>query len=603
MIVYGDQEEVVSLDVLRAVLVSRLSSIEQAPDHSTRLEALRTILIACGQIEQAAHDYLNSILPGGANQGVPAELTPFHTATLAVARVFCFVCSNPNSRSNADLIPLLDDIRSQVLEQSLPPGAKSLVAKLPEGFALYALYPEQYIGAAQRWLDDHQASDKVAVIGIRSIGTTLAALVAAVLAAKRVEAACFSVRPAGHPFSRTLSIEQGLLSGVSHVLVVDEGPGLSGSSMSAVSRAAQAAGIPEDRIAFLPGHGGLPGGAGSDEVLETWIRAKRYPASSLDSDPLVEGRPLSELLQGRLMQAIGAHDLPTIEWAGSGLWRQYAYMEQANWPAVCSAFERPTYLCKDSGGTTYAWEFMGLALLASGFTQAEQAVEQISARAEKGWCFEPVAVSHGFVCVQWPTGSRLAPSDASPTVGAQLGRYIADASASVFTEDNWAAAHHRLAELLYWNTWEVMGEAAADRAKRLFVAPRFDPAIPCHGDGRMAPHRWCMVEGRLQKVNASAAWYDHTAVGKQPVSWDLAGACVEWRLDEHARSAMIHGYHDAGGRPMPHEAAIFYQAAYLAFKMGQARISWDMLTNDPGEQARLWQAFSGYKDILVGLLA
>src|SRR4051812_26803993 len=53
--------------------------------------------------------------------------------------------------------------------------ADSLLVREPEGFAFYAVYPELYEMAARR-LDP---SPKRLVIGVRSIGTTLGAVVAA----------------------------------------------------------------------------------------------------------------------------------------------------------------------------------------------------------------------------------------------------------------------------------------------------------------------------------------------------------------------------------------------------------------------------------------
>ena len=81
------------------------------------------------------------------------------------------------------------------------------------------------------------------MIGIRSIGTSLAAVVAA--AGKGETSA--SVRPGGHPFARTLSIGVRMTGkllvaadakGTRRPLfaVVDEGPGLSGELAAACTR-------------------------------------------------------------------------------------------------------------------------------------------------------------------------------------------------------------------------------------------------------------------------------------------------------------------------------------------------------------------------------
>ena len=101
---------------------------------------------------------------------------------------------------------------------------------VPEGFAYYALDPELYRMAALRFAAE-AALHRVAVIGIRSIGAPLSAVVEAELraraAAKRNRG---TVRPHGHPWDRRLRIASGLerawraWDGV--FAVVDEGPGV-----------------------------------------------------------------------------------------------------------------------------------------------------------------------------------------------------------------------------------------------------------------------------------------------------------------------------------------------------------------------------------------
>src|SRR5205085_4840116 len=103
----------------------------------------------------------------------------------------------------------------------------------PEGFCFYALHPLDYADLALQI----PLSDKpIAVIGIRSIGTTLSAVVAAALwqavPSRKVERA--TVRPSGHPYDRktvlsgdTLFFVQRNRQENSTFLIVDEGPGLS----------------------------------------------------------------------------------------------------------------------------------------------------------------------------------------------------------------------------------------------------------------------------------------------------------------------------------------------------------------------------------------
>src|SRR3982751_1544931 len=119
--------------------------------------------------------------------------------------------------------------------------------KTPEGFAFYALYPEAYIEAARKLT----LCSPPQVIGIRSIGTTLAAAVAAALDASSF----ITVRPFGNPFARSIvlepEIERELLGGHFHYVIVDEGPGESGSSFGAVADWLQERGVALDRNAFF----------------------------------------------------------------------------------------------------------------------------------------------------------------------------------------------------------------------------------------------------------------------------------------------------------------------------------------------------------------
>src|SRR5205823_335230 len=71
--------------------------------------------------------------------------------------------------------------------------------KVAEGYAFYAVYPETYAAAAAR----ASLPPEVRIIGIRSIGTSLAAMVAAGAGARALP---ISVRPVGHPFDRRLAL-------------------------------------------------------------------------------------------------------------------------------------------------------------------------------------------------------------------------------------------------------------------------------------------------------------------------------------------------------------------------------------------------------------
>src|SRR5947208_929491 len=68
----------------------------------------------------------------------------------------------------------------------------------------------------------------------------------------------FTLRPGGHPFDRQLDVSAELAEEWrspkdAQFLVVDEGPGLSGSSFASVAGALRRVGIEDRRIVLMPG--------------------------------------------------------------------------------------------------------------------------------------------------------------------------------------------------------------------------------------------------------------------------------------------------------------------------------------------------------------
>ena len=123
--------------------------------------------------------------------------------------------------------------------------------RTPEGYAFYAVYPQAYAEAAA----SHTWGGRPLVIGLRSIGTSLAAVAAAATGGDAI-----SIRPAGPPFRREARVSerlrQRLAAHAGPFALVDEGPGLSGSSFGCVADLLESLGVASDRIVFMPSHAG-----------------------------------------------------------------------------------------------------------------------------------------------------------------------------------------------------------------------------------------------------------------------------------------------------------------------------------------------------------
>lgn len=549
MIVYGDPTFSRPLNRLLAESLPPLTD----PGEGDWLDASRGLLIRLGQVEQAAEDAcdLARELLGRIRAATDAAAAAFHAAWAG--------------RANAEAT--WRDARTSAAElatRAMVP-AVPVRMKVPEGFAFYTLFPEQYAAAARRWAARHaadRAGSSVAVIGVRSIGTCLSALVQAALRAEGWNVHRLTVRPIGHPFERRVDLSREQLRGAKFAIVGDEGPGASGSSMAAVARAAVDAGIDPAQISFFPGHGGEPGPNASDEVRAWWRQIERYvvPMNELRWD----GLSLVEHLAERTHSRIPGAKVERIEHLSGGLWREAFEPVASRLPPAFPAFERTKYRCVMNDGRAVLWKFAGLG------GGAERTVGALHDRARGGWTVAPLGAAFGFVAIPWIEGMRLTGADATDELIAHLGRYIRAAAGPALAPGEQSAAFDRIREMLYWNTWESLGERAAQAARALShaaAAARDHQPVSSYGDGRLGPYEWIRTaDGRIVKVDCVGHDADHTVIGKQPVDWDLAGAVMEWGLDSAGATRL----QTAAGVTLPLELTDFYCCAYAAFRVGMA---------------------------------
>jgi hypothetical protein len=601
LLVYGDPKFEAPLDTLRRQLCAR---VRQAREHLGELDPMRALLIACGQVEQGAYDAIECV-----RQPIGRESTArlFHQATRHAAAAFY-------SLAHKDLEwlppPLVD--APAALEQLVQcldgiDDYPDLVAtvKLPEGFNLHAMYPEQYAVAAGRWLADY--SDRRArgavVVGIRSIGTTLAAVVATVLDAGGWQVQSLTVRPQGHPYARTVELEGSQFFPGALGLVVDEGPGISGSSMAATATALVNAGLAPESIVFFPGHGNEPGGAGAPEVQRWWQVAPRYVASS--EALTFGGLSLPQALAATLAEAT-AGPIVEIDNVSGGVWRQHVYKSTAEWPAICNQFERVKYLCTAGDGSKVLFKFYGLAAGTPSLAgTAEGAAALLRERTAQGLAPPVRGAAYGFVATDWLEGTPLTGEAPPPDIARTLGEYIARASGPLLTANELADANARLAEMVYVNTKEACGEQAAGKVRRLCpqagdmaATDAAYAAYAAYGDGHMQPYEWIRrPNGELRKVDGAGHDCDHTLIGKQPVAWDIAGAVVEWQLGPPAIERLLRAFSQAGGATINADMLKFYRVAYLAFRAGQCALAAQV--HDPNERARLSAAYGVYRQRLA----
>ena len=441
----------------------------------------------------------------------------------------------------------VDRVDLEPLRSLVPLAPARLTLKHPEGFAYYALYPELYLQAARG------LPPGCVVIGLRSIGVGLAALVAAVAEAR----ACVTVRPRGEPFARTLSIAPALRRRIladpaATIVLVDEGPGLSGSSLGGAADWLEAEGVSSDRIVFMPSHSGDLGPHAQPHHRARWETAQRRVASF---EAVILDTPAAPLAAW-FEDIVGKPTRPLKDLSG-GAWRTRSPWPDA--PADPSRESRKYRLTTERG--RYLLSFVGLD------AAAEEKLERARSLGRAGFAPEPLALRHGFLLEPWIDGG--APERRE--IVQALGPYLAF-RASAFPAPHQGATLSHLAAMARQNLREALGEAAPDlgawterRLERIQAASR-----PVHIDGRLHRWEWLNGPGGVLKTDAVDHSQSHDLIGPQDIAWDVAGAVVEFDLSAAERSALL------TATPGDPELCGFMTAAYLGFQVG-----WWSMAQDP----------------------
>jgi hypothetical protein len=388
------------------------------------------------------------------------------------------------------------------------------------------------------------------VIGLRSIGTSLAAAVAA-----RLGAEALSVRPVGHPLRRELALGGPLRDRLRRhrgcFLVVDEGPGISGSSFGSVADALEALGVPLARIVFLPSHSAELGPCAAPSHRERWARSRRLTATY----------PTADAVAGWFADLVGP--VTQIDDLSGGAWRRDR--PEPAWPPAAPVVERLKFRLTGPQGRFVA-RFAGLGATGEGKLVAARRLHAA------GFTPEPLGLCRGFLLERWVEGGRLGAWNRRML--AHLGRYLGF-RAGALTACGDGAGLAELGRMAVHNAAQLGGPDLGDRvAARLARIDRLGGLVPVRIDGRLHPWEWLRAaDGRLCKCDALDHATAHDLVGCQDIAWDVAGAIVELGLSEPAAEALRRAVGDAAGGPVSTEAVAAFRLCYAAFQGGLWRMA------------------------------
>lgn len=583
MLVYGDHPRQVGTAQAMAALARRLGEVEALGPGLARHAGWVALLIEAGELAQGVCDALFA-------ERKRDERTVLTQACeelmLALGRAVVASWRSGFGESGPPVRPALEALA----RHALPP---EVICKAPEGHVFYALYPEAYLEAARAV---PREGEPLRVIGLRSIGLGLSGVVAAALDAE----APITVRPVGHPFQRTLSLSpelEALLVGEQprRYVIVDEGPGLSGSSFGAVADFLEERGVPARRMHFFPSHLGELGPQAHARHQGRWRSASRHV---VDFEALLlRPHEPSHALTRWVEELTGPAESP-LEDVGGGGWRRHLLREE-DWPAVHVQQERRKYLLR-AGGRTWLLRFVGLG------PYGERHLERARALAEAGFSPPVVGLRHGFLVQPWLSEARplqdMREVDRRALI-ARVGEYLAHRAKHLGgAPERSGAAPRELWEMARYNTAQALGPELAVRLEEW--EPRLGAIAQAvrrmETDNRLHAWEWLWLpDGRILKTDGVDHCRGHDLVGCQDLAWDLAGAAVELGLTKAEQDALEEAVARHGGTLPKPEVLHFHLLCYLAFQLGHHTLAATALEGSvPEEAARLRQAAHRYGEAL-----
>lgn len=578
MLVYGDQSRTENpCDVVER-LRETLRRLGRMPAGIERHAVLVAALIDAGELAQGVADAQFADLGHDARSGV--------TDALMALLIGIACCVRRSWRTGFRQVGSLPEaeLRS-LLGFSLP---DAITTRSAEGFSLYSLYPETYLEVAGAL---HAAERPARVIGLRSVGAPLAAVVAAGLGLR----SAVTLRPTGHPFNREIRLSDGLSAEVlagkdARYAVVDEGPGLSGSSFGAVADFLEDAGVAPERIHFFPSHMGMPAGCSSERHWLRWQNSRRHVADIGDMLIHKPKRP-EHRLETWATELVGRPTGGMTEISG-GWWRGVRYAREVEWPPVKPQLERRKFLLPTADGT-WLLKFVGLG------SMGERKLARARSLHAAGFTPEVAGFRHGFLVERWIDGAvsldqRFGDRD---KVVEQVGRYLGFRARHFEAGAEQGASLKTLAEMARFNTAQTLGDAAArDLDPLLRDAGLLECAVRrVETDNRLHAWEWLHApDGRLLKTDALDHHAGHDLIGCQDIAWDIAGATVELDLSESECRRLSRIVAGQSGHPVDPDLSALLTPCYLAFQMADHAMAANSVAPESAEARRLRAAVDRY---------
>jgi hypothetical protein len=454
----------------------------------------------------------------------------------------------------ADRVVAPGDAAGDMMPTTLVRSAVPLSIVVPEGYLFYALFPELYAQVG-RDMARESSGVRYVVVGVRSIGTSLSAALAAGLRSAGCLVARHTVRPIGDPFDRKVIIPPDIQAAWreaadrgTRFVAVDEGPGLSGSTLASVVRAFHRAGVFPDRIVIVCANPPGPLPKSGPEVQAIW------QTTAVHSVQPASERLLSGCIPGLLSGAChaGLQLDRDLSW---GAWREKA-------APLLPLFERRKLLLHDQNGEPVLAKFLGFGVWGAHKAAGSRRI------AERGLAPPFRGYAHGFLVQDW-VGETL-PDTIAECNGSELLDAAATYYAGLYRDTSPASGAIDLVDLATTveeirDAWFGVG-AFGDLGRMVQAAAAGRPRAG-EGDQRPEPVEWRRSGHRILKCDTADHYLDHSWARRQDIAFDLAGFMDEWHLDPGRRDRFMVAYTRASGDTGAPNRLPFFRCVYHAHRL------------------------------------
>jgi hypothetical protein len=261
---------------------------------------------------------------------------------------------------------------------------------------------------------------------------------------------------------------------------------------------------------------------------------------------------------------------------GGGDWRMHSFQDQEDWPESWTQMERLKFLSPDR---RHFFKFEGMGPLGS------EVRERAFILADAGFSPAVSDAGDGFLAYQNIEGRNLRKPDVSASVLERIAGYCS------FRVSNFsypAPFTSELANMLNFNVQQEFGREL-----------RLDPGLlgstnSVLVDGRMQPFEWiASAQGQLLKTDAISHGDNHFFPGPCDITWDLAGAIVEWDLSVEAAEFLLGKFKQLSGIDVSQKLDA-YRLAYCVFRLGFCKMAASTVLGSR-EESRLEIAYHWYR--------